>query len=113
MLTAVICAVAALSEAFYYRSQPARQIIDAVLLPAKPNLGCAVFRPALGPGAARRKQLAHRILVVYFGLQLCYGVVLLPLLLLLAPENWAGHRAPPWWGAGSPAHTGPSRSPSW
>jgi lysyl-tRNA synthetase, class II len=103
-LTAVICAVAAVSEAFYYRSQPVRQTIDAVLLPAKPNLGYAVFLAALGAGAARRKQLAHRILVVYFGLQLCYAVVLLPLLLVLAPSSWAGHRPPPWAGWVTGAH---------
>ncbi|MBO0869695.1 MAG: DUF2156 domain-containing protein [Micromonosporaceae bacterium] len=93
-LTAVICAVAALSEAFYYRSEPVRDSIDAVLMPARPNLGYAVFLAALGAGAARRKRLAHRILVVYFGLQLCYAVVLLPLLLVLAPQRWAGRRPP-------------------
>ncbi len=94
--TAALCAIAAVSEVFQYRSQPIRQMIDNLLLPAKPNLGYAALVAVLAAGLARRKRPAYWFLLIYFGLQFCYDALLLPLLLVLPPDTWST-RPPPWW----------------
>ena len=90
--TAFLCAVAAISEVFQYRSQPVRQVIDNLLLPAKANLGYAALIIVLAAGVARRKRAGYWFLLIYFGLQFCYDA----LLLLLPTDTW-DNRPPPWW----------------
>ncbi|MEN3307168.1 MAG: lysyl-tRNA synthetase, class [Micromonosporaceae bacterium] len=94
--TAVLCAIAAISEVFHARSEPVRQTIDNLLLPAKANLGYAALIIVLAAGVARRKRAAYWFLLIYFGLQFCYDALLLPLLLVLPPDTWST-RPPPWW----------------
>ena len=57
-MLAVICAAAAISEAVFFRSQPLRELIDDVLVPAPANLGYAAFVGVLAASVSRRKQLA-------------------------------------------------------
>jgi lysyl-tRNA synthetase, class II len=94
--TAVLCAVAAVSEVFYQRSQPVRSAVNLLLLPAPANLGYAALVAVLAAGVSRRKRVAWVFLVSYFVLQLAYDTLLLSLLLMLSPADWEGE-APPWW----------------
>ena len=89
--TALLCAVAAVSEAFEYRSQPIRQIIDVLLLPARANLAYAALIGVLAASLKRRKRVAYWFLVIFFGLQLGYDAVFLPVLLVLHPHVWINH----------------------
>jgi lysyl-tRNA synthetase class 2 len=66
---AVLCAVAAISAAFYHRTQWARVAVDEMLAPAPANLGYAAFVGVLAAGVARRKRVAFWMLVVGFSLQ--------------------------------------------
>jgi lysyl-tRNA synthetase, class II len=95
-VTALLCAIAAISEVWQYRSQPVRHTIDNLLLPAKANLGYAALIIVLAAGVARRKRAAYWFMLIYFGLQFCYDLLLLPLLLVLPRNTWSNH-PPPWW----------------
>ncbi len=94
--TAVLCAVAAVSEVFYQRSQPVRSAVNLLLLPAPANLGYAALVAVLAAGVSRRKRVAWVFLVGYFAIQLAYDALLLSLVLLLSPADWEGE-PPPWW----------------
>lgn len=85
---ALLCAVAAISEAFEFRSQPIRHIIDVLLLPASANLGYAALIGVLAASLKRRKRVAYWFLVIFFGLQLCYDALFLPLLLVVHQSMW-------------------------
>ena len=74
---AVMCAAAAISEAVFFRSQPLRELIDDVLVPAPANLGYAAFVGVLAASVARRKQIALAALFTYFGVQVVFDLGLL------------------------------------
>jgi len=101
---AVLCAVAAVNVAFGVRLQPVRGIIDALVLPAPPNLGYAAFLAVLAAAVARRKHIAYRMLLVYFVLTSVTDLVLLVLFYLPAKEPadfWnEGRPWVPWFGPG-------------
>lgn len=99
---AVLCAIAAISEAAFMRSQPIREVIDNLLIPAPANLGYAAFVGVLAASVARRKRIALGALFIYFGLQVIADLGLLAV--LSANVNlWAGLRRTPWWQATSTA----------
>ncbi|HEY1485969.1 MAG TPA: bifunctional lysylphosphatidylglycerol synthetase/lysine--tRNA ligase LysX [Micromonosporaceae bacterium] len=88
---AVICAVAAISLAFFSRSQPIRDVI-----PAPANLGYAAFVGVLSASVTRRKRLAWGILITYFGLQVAFDIGLLAL--IGSTDDVASDlRLPGWW----------------
>ncbi|HKE67167.1 MAG TPA: bifunctional lysylphosphatidylglycerol synthetase/lysine--tRNA ligase LysX, partial [Micromonosporaceae bacterium] len=100
-----LCALAAVSEAAFARSQPIREAISDVLLPAPPNLAYAAFVGILGASLARRKRLAFKILLGYLGAQI---IADLGLLALLGEAGHAAVRAArlsraPWYAASSTA----------
>src|SRR5215475_1434911 len=101
----IVCALAAVSEAAFARSQPIREGINDVLLPAPPNLAYAAFVGILAASLARRKRLAYRVLLAYFAIQFVADLGVLALLGTVA--NFAHHvpglsRAP-WYAASSTA----------
>jgi len=91
-----LCAVAAVSEAAGQRIQPVRQLVNGLLLPAPANLGYAALVAVLAAGVARRKRVAYVFLLIYFGLQVAYDVLLLGLIATLAPGDWDS-APPPWY----------------
>ena len=93
---AVLCAVAAVSEALNQRTQPVRMIVNVLVLPAPANLGYAALVAVLAGGVSRRKRVAYVFLLIYFGLQVAYDVLLLGLIATLAPGDWDS-APPPWY----------------
>src|SRR5262245_25778518 len=69
-LTALLCTVAAISGAWRSGTQPVRQLIDTLLIPAPSNLAYAAFVGVLAAATARRKRVAFAVLVGYFALSL-------------------------------------------
>jgi lysyl-tRNA synthetase class 2 len=102
---AVICAAAAISAAVFSRSQPYREVIDDVLVPAPANLAYAAFIGVLAASVARRKRLALGVLVVYFALQVVFDLGLLAVFSTtdVAAVGRAVERLkrPPWWVPGA------------
>jgi lysyl-tRNA synthetase class 2 len=80
---AVLCALAAVSSAFRSGSQPVREAVDNLLIPAPANLAYAVFVAALAAALRRRKRVAYRVLVGYFALVLSLGASVAALTLLV------------------------------
>ena len=93
---AVLCAVAAVSEALNQRTQPVRMVVNVLVLPAPANLGYAALVAVLAGGVSRRKRVAYVFLLIYFGLQVAYDVLLLGLIATLAPGDWDS-APPPWY----------------
>jgi lysyl-tRNA synthetase class 2 len=87
-VVAVFCTLGALR--FGMGQQPARRMIDNLIVPAPPNLAYAAFVALLAAATARRKRIAWWILIVYFGLQLLGD--------LFEVAHLEGRLAPPeWW----------------
>nr|WP_246002393.1 bifunctional lysylphosphatidylglycerol synthetase/lysine--tRNA ligase LysX [Allorhizocola rhizosphaerae] len=72
---AILCALASLRLG--HGTQPVRRFIDAIIVPAPPNLAYAAFVGLLAAATARRKRVAWWIMLAYFGLQLVADVILL------------------------------------
>jgi lysyl-tRNA synthetase class 2 len=103
---AVLCAVAAVSAAFYHRTQWVRITVDELLAPAPANLGYAAFVGVLAAGVARRKRVAFWMLMVGFGLNFLSDVALFAVydLIRTSPsEYWESGLRPyePWLAAGN------------
>ncbi len=98
---AVLCALAAISLAVFSRSQPFREVIDDVLVPAPANLGYAAFVGVLAASVARRKRLALGVLLTYFAVQVVADLGFLTLISttrLGAVGHAVQHlRRPSWW----------------
>src|SRR2546423_1014112 len=93
---AVLCAVAAVSEALNQRTQRVRMVVNVLVLPAPANLGYAALVAVLAGGVSRGKRVAYVFLLIYFGLQVAYDVLLLGLIATLAPGDWDS-APPPWY----------------
>jgi lysyl-tRNA synthetase class 2 len=103
---AALCAVAAVSAAFYHRTQWVRVTVDELLAPAPANLGYAAFVGVLAAGVARRKRVAFWMLMVGFGLNFVSDVALFAVydLIRTSPsEYWENGLRPyePWLAAGN------------
>lgn len=104
VLTA-LCAVAAVSEAAFARSEPIREAINDVLLPAPANLAYAAFVGILAVSVERRKRLAFKILLIYFGIQIVADLGALALLgsVVHFARHLTGLTRAPWYAASSTA----------
>ena len=104
VLTAV-CAVAAVSEAAFARSEPVREAINDVLLPAPANLAYAAFVGILAVSVERRKRLAFKVLLIYFGIQVVADLGALALLGSVGhfASHLTGLTRAPWYAASSTA----------
>src|SRR5206468_4514638 len=91
---AVLCAVAAVSQVYMHRMQPLRESVNALLLPAPPNLGYAAFVGVLAAGVARRKRVAYWMLIAYFALQLLVDLMLFAAFAM--PESFWDDQPLPW-----------------
>jgi lysyl-tRNA synthetase class 2 len=103
---AVLCAVAAVSAAFYHRTQWVRITVDELLAPAPANLGYAAFVGVLAAGIARRKRVAFWMLLVGFSLNFVSDVALFAVynLIRTSPsEYWESGLRPyePWLASGN------------
>jgi lysyl-tRNA synthetase class 2 len=78
-VVAALCAVAAVSNAVRHGFQPVRWGIDQLLIPAPANLAYAAFLTLLAAAVARRKRMAHRLVVFFFALQLVTDTLVLVL----------------------------------
>src|SRR5215467_1839766 len=74
-LLGVVCVIEAFSGAFRRAIDPARGIIDSIVLPTNGNLAYAAFVFLLAAAIARRKRVAWRILVFLMWLQVVGGLV--------------------------------------
>ncbi|MGI5242860.1 bifunctional lysylphosphatidylglycerol synthetase/lysine--tRNA ligase LysX [Dactylosporangium sp. CA-139066] len=77
LVVAVLCAVAAVSAALGARVHPMRASIDALIVPAPPNVGYAAFLLTLAAGVHNRKHIAFWMLAVIFGAQGLYDLFVL------------------------------------
>jgi lysyl-tRNA synthetase, class II len=98
-IVAVFCTLGALR--FGMGQQPARRILDSLIVPAPANLAYAAFVALLAAATARRKRVAWWIMIVYFGLQLL-GDLLATVALVMERfalhEDIEGNPIPPqWW----------------
>jgi lysyl-tRNA synthetase, class II len=102
---AALCAVAAVSEAAFARSQPIREAINDVLLPAPANLAYAAFVGILAVSVERRKHLAFKVLLIYFGIQIVADLGALALLGSVGhfASHLTGLTRAPWYAASSTA----------
>src|ERR1051326_8419041 len=75
-LLGVVCVIEALSAAFRRAIDPARGIVDSILLPTNGNLAYAAFVFLLAAAIARRKRIAWRILLFLMWLQVLGGLVI-------------------------------------
>lgn len=64
VVMAVVCAYSAVGLAIFGRMQPFRELINDLLFPAPPNLAYGAFLGVLAAALARRKSIAHRVLLV-------------------------------------------------
>jgi lysyl-tRNA synthetase, class II len=85
---ALLCAVAAISEAFNQRTQPVRMLVNLLVLPAPANVGYAALVAVLAGGVSRRKRVAYVFLVIYFGLQFAFDALLLGLVAFMPVADW-------------------------
>ncbi len=81
-VVALLCVTSAVGLALFGGMQPIRRIIDDVLLPAPPNLAYGGFLGVLAAALARRKYIAHWILLVMLVLQLVADLLVIGLLTL-------------------------------
>ncbi len=98
---AVLCALSAISLAVFARSQPFREAIDDVLVPAPANLAYAAFVGVLAASVSGRKRRALTVLFTYFGLQVVLDLGFLTLI-STTRLGAVGHvvenlRRPSWW----------------
>ena len=102
---AALCAVAAVSEAAFARSQPIREGINDVFLPAPANLAYAAFVGILAVSVERRKRLAFKVLLIYFGIQIVSDLGALALLgsVVHFASHLTGLTRAPWYAASSTA----------
>ena len=102
---AALCAVAAVSEAAFARSEPIREAINDVLLPAPANLAYAAFVGILAVSVERRKRLAFKVLLTYVGIQIVADLGALALLGSVGhfASHLTGLTRAPWYAASSTA----------
>ncbi|WP_432844058.1 bifunctional lysylphosphatidylglycerol synthetase/lysine--tRNA ligase LysX [Dactylosporangium sp. CA-092794] len=74
---AALCAVAAVSAALGARVHPLRASVDALLIPAPPNVGYAAFLVTLAAGVHNRKHITLWLLAIIFALQGLYDAFVL------------------------------------
>jgi lysyl-tRNA synthetase class 2 len=95
---AVLCAVAAVSDAVVEHTQRVRVTIDSLLMPAPPNLGYAAFVGVLAAGVHNRKRAAYWMLMAYFSLQVLADLALFVLSLIPVGVWGADRPQVPWFG---------------
>ena len=83
---AALATLAAIGGAFRQRLGPMRSIVESVFVPVPSNLAYAAFVAIVAMAVARRKRLAWWLLVVYFFVQLTFGI-LLAWLIAMYPEE--------------------------
>jgi lysyl-tRNA synthetase class 2 len=98
----VICAAAAVSLVFFTRSEPLREAINDVFVPAPANLGYAAFVGVLAASVARRKRIALAALFTFLGLQVVSDLGILTWIGATG-RAFAGLRRSPWWVPGATA----------
>lgn len=63
VIMALVCAYAAIGLAVFGGMQPIRVLIDDLIFPAPPNFAYGAFLGVLAAAMARRKYIAHRVIV--------------------------------------------------
>jgi lysyl-tRNA synthetase class 2 len=64
VVLAVVCSYSAVGLAIFGHMQPFRELVNDLIFPAPPNFAYGAFLGVLAAALARRKYIAHRVLVV-------------------------------------------------